>query len=440
MKPFPTILLPLLLLALPLPARESVPTVNAEEASKMEHLQVVGEDRVMPLGTLARDFLLTIYGKATYRNLTAMQVLAGWTLRPDAWKDQPMILVGDRTLRQRLGISDDKHCTFAQLFKPNGTYLVEPFTHDTVPEKLRKAAVELDERVGLVIMATRGELVRPAPTASKVSEARITTELLYNRLPKSLPLFICCFTLAVLMFATSGVSSRHILGTLSIATLLRCALYVIVAYHTTLYLLRWYAGGRIPMGNGPETMLFMALCLLWLAAISSRRQPLLTAPALMAGGFSLLVAHLSEAHPRIGGLMPVLQSPLLTVHVSIIMTAYALLAMTCVLSALWLINRQPDLTTLTRRLMLPAVFLLAAGIFLGAVWAALSWGAYWSWDPKEVWALITLLVYALPLHVRSLPAMREPRTYHIYILCAFLAVLFTYFGVNYLLGGMHSYA
>ena len=93
------------------------------------------------------------------------------------------------------------------------------------------------------------------------------------------------------------------------------------------------------------------------------------------------------------------------------------------------------------RLMLyPAVFCLAAGIFVGAVWANVSWGRYWGWDPKEVWALVTLLVYALPLHAGSLPWFRRPLFFHWFCIAAFLSVLVTYFGVNFLLGGMHSYA
>ena len=96
---------------------------------------------------------------------------------------------------------------------------------------------------------------------------------------------------------------------------------------------------------------------------------------------------------------------------------------------------------LTGRLLLyPAVFLLVAGIFIGAVWANASWGRYWGWDPKEVWALVTLMLYALPLHGRSIVRFRDPLFFHAYCLWAFGAVLMTYFGVNYFLGGMHSYA
>lgn len=91
-------------------------------------------------------------------------------------------------------------------------------------------------------------------------------------------------------------------------------------------------------------------------------------------------------------------------------------------------------------MLCPAVFCLAAGIFVGAVWANVSWGRYWGWDPKEVWALITLLVYAAALHTESLPQFRRAAFFHAFSIAAFLTVLITYFGVNFLLGGMHSYA
>ena len=98
------------------------------------------------------------------------------------------------------------------------------------------------------------------------------------------------------------------------------------------------------------------------------------------------------------------------------------------------------LTFLSRLLLYPAILLLGIGIFLGAVWANVSWGTYWNWDPKEVWALITFIIYALPLHPRSLNHFQRPRIYHIYIIFAYFSVIMTYFGVNFLLGGMHSYA
>ncbi len=123
-------------------------------------------------------------------------------------------------------------------------------------------------------------------------------------------------------------------------------------------------------------------------------------------------------------LMPILRSPLLFVHVGTIMISYILLVV----------------SMLKRSLLRVAVFFLAAGIFLGAMWANVSWGTYWSWDPKESWAIITLIVYSLPLHEKSLPWFRSTRNYRIYCVLCILCLLMTYFGVNYLLGGMHSYA
>lgn len=122
-------------------------------------------------------------------------------------------------------------------------------------------------------------------------------------------------------------------------------------------------------------------------------------------------------------LMPVLRHPMLFVHVGAMIISYSLLIV----------------SAFNRRMLRPAVFTLAAGIFLGSMWANISWGTYWSWDPKETWALITLIVYAVPLHERSLPWIRSTRNYRIYSAFAFLCLIMTYFGVNYLLGGMHSY-
>ncbi len=141
-------------------------------------------------------------------------------------------------------------------------------------------------------------------------------------------------------------------------------------------------------------------------------------------------------------LIPVLNSPLLYVHVSLIMISYTLLAFMLVngILALCLPRKAHGLMMLSRLLLYPAVFLLGLGIFVGAVWANVSWGRYWAWDPKEVWALITFMIYALPFHTNSFACFRKPKFFHIYLIVAFLTVLMTYFGVNFFLGGMHSYA
>lgn len=146
-------------------------------------------------------------------------------------------------------------------------------------------------------------------------------------------------------------------------------------------------------------------------------------------------------------LQPVLQTPLLGIHVSVIMLAYTLFAVIAVdgIIGLCLPKRREQLMHLSQLLLYPALFCLTAGIFIGAVWANMSWGRYWGWDPKETWALITMLVYALLLHFPWLKSKSSIINhnfeiyYHIFSVIAFLFVLFTYFGVSYLLGGLHSY-
>ena len=144
-------------------------------------------------------------------------------------------------------------------------------------------------------------------------------------------------------------------------------------------------------------------------------------------------------------LLPVLRSPFFSFHISTIVTAYALLLGILVVGIIALIKpkdkvRLERLKSLSSAMLYPAVALLAIGIFIGAIWANVSWGNYWSWDPKEVWALITLLIYAAPLHEKLWKSFQKPLFFHIYGILAFLSVLITYFGVNLILGGVHAYS
>ena len=164
--------------------------------------------------------------------------------------------------------------------------------------------------------------------------------------------------------------------------------------------------------------------------------------ALTLGGLVLLGLWLLKVFPK-GPLMPVLRSPLLVIHVVPIIISYTLFALMAVLGIVGLLlpaDKSERLQRVERLILTPAVFLLTFGTFLGAVWANISWGNYWSWDPKETWALATLLIYAVALHGSSLPPFRRPRFFHVFCILAFVAVLVTYFGVNLFLGGMHSYA
>lgn len=229
------------------------------------------------------------------------------------------------------------------------------------------------------------------------------------------------------------------------------------AYVTYGLALRGVAAGRVPMASGYETMLCLVWCVLAAAAACGLRRVLkgwgraaapslpmlcLNLAAFIVAGFGCLSCGFSFMDEAITPLMPVLGSPLLAVHVSLVMLAYAGLAFTFAdaVIALCVPRLSEMLADVSRLLLVPSLFFLSLGIFLGAVWANISWGSYWSWDPKETWALITLLVYALPAHGNMFLPTGKSRSLHLYFLFAFLVLLMTYVGTNTLLPGLHSYA
>lgn len=300
--------------------------------------------------------------------------------------------------------------------------------------------------------------------ASIPSEKQTTAERTYNRIPFATILFVLCLTMGVLSFlytvtricrqcrlesnhdprATKRRRSDIIVRRFSRTVM--AAAFVSLTYCEYL---RWTISGTIPMANGYETMLFVAWTVMLLSLLLSFRFPIMLTCGFLMSGFFLLVSHISQMDPQITHVMPVLNSPLLSIHVSIIMMGFALLSLTFInaITALTvkLINRDATrqmtaLQSLSLLFLYPAATTLGIGIFVGAIWANVSWGEYWGWDPKEVWALITFMVYAAALHPKTLPALRRPVAFHVFMLLAFLTILMTYFGVNYVLGGMHSYA
>lgn len=206
--------------------------------------------------------------------------------------------------------------------------------------------------------------------------------------------------------------------------------------------LRWIISGNIPMSNGYESMLTVAWFVMLISILMQLRIRIVMVFGFLISGFFLLVSHINQMDPAIGQMMPVLNSPLLSIHVSIIMMSYALLSLTfiCGIMGISLRSHGEELQALSRIFLYPALTTMGFGIFIGAIWANVSWGNYWSWDSKETWALITFMIYAVVVHTQSLPVFRKPQVYHIYITLAFLSIAMTYFGVNYFLTGMHSYA
>ncbi len=282
-------------------------------------------------------------------------------------------------------------------------------------------------------------------TAGEVlpSPAKFRAEKLYNRLARPKIPFMASLTLGLVLFVLTGIAlsrGRNLSRKLQVGAVILIALLLV--YLTMVLGLRWGVSGHAPFAGSYCVMMLMA----WLASLFVlllwKRLPLLIPLGCLVAGFTMLMASRSSADPGISHLMPVLKSPLLSIHVVSMMLSYTLFALAALNGIMGLCVRKgaERLRDLSLVILYPAVFLVTFGIFIGAVWANISWGTYWAWDPKETWALITLLIYAAALHGGSLKAFRNPRFFHLYTLLAFLSVLMTWFGVNFILGGMHAYA
>ena len=282
------------------------------------------------------------------------------------------------------------------------------------------------------------------------ADNKFKADKIYNQFDYSKSVAMACICIGLICFiyychcmASQKRTSRKAIIILNIL------LWIVFTYLSAAICLRGYVSNHLPLSNGFETMQFMAWCTLLLTFLLQRKFAMLLPFGFLLCGLTLMVSMLGESNPQITQLMPVLQSPLLSIHVVVIMIAYSLLAFIMLngVTAVILHQSQKEckeqierLQIISQIILYPAIFLLAIGIFIGAVWANVSWGRYWGWDPKEVWALITMLVYALALHPRSLPWFHRTMFFHVFCITAFITVLITYFGVNFLLGGMHSYA
>lgn len=484
-------------------------TLSQEAAEEFCNLCVYYNDRIAPLQTLAIDFTTKLYGKSSYRGLSAEQVLTGWFFFYDDWKTEPMIKIKGGETARALGI-DGKYASVLDYVDNQGYKLeallqssdaatrknaevasekfqlvrmlcmgtllkIYPYTEsgdeatwysmaealpDSMPSDeqlfvhkgmalVAEAALSHNDKALKELVSAISEYQRSRATAMP-SEGRLRAERLYNSIGYNRPLAMFCLTLGILSFVLFiNIRNRESNAAKVARGVLYVVLWLLAAYLSLHIALRYYVSGHIPLSNGYETMQFMSWLSVVLTIIMARRFRMALPFGLLLAGFTLLVAMLGEASPRITQLMPVLQSPLLSIHVMVIMLSYTLLAFIMLngITALILRLVRHDaeqeieyLYVVSRIMLYPAVMLLAVGIFIGAIWANVSWGRYWGWDPKEVWALVTMLIYAAMIHTASLSALRRPMTFHILAIVAFLAVLITYFGVNFFLGGMHSYA
>ncbi len=287
------------------------------------------------------------------------------------------------------------------------------------------------------------------------SVAKVGAEMFYYNVKIFEKLFPGYATLGLIMIITllAGIISGKKGASLLMKVLVGVAV-VAFAFHTLGLGIRWYISGHSPMSNGYESMLFISWVTMLAGFIFSRKSLMALAATAVLAGMTLMVAHLSFMDPEITNLVPVLKSYWLTLHVSVITGSYGFLGLGAILGIIVMImmlfvnerNREgisaaiDELTVINYRSITLGLYFLTIGTFLGAVWANESWGRYWGWDPKETWSLITIVIYTLVTHSRMIPGMKDTYTFNALSLFAFSSVLMTYFGVNYYLSGLHSYA
>jgi len=287
------------------------------------------------------------------------------------------------------------------------------------------------------------------------SNGKIGAEIFYNKsniFELLWPMyFVMGFILLILSF------TKIIYPKLKMALVSKISLMLLIAFfiaHTMGLALRWYISGHAPWSNGFESMTYIAWATVLAGFIFSKRSPITLAATSILAGLILFVAHLSWMNPQVTNLVPVLNSYWLSIHVSMITGSYGFLGLGALLGFITIIlfiiktdknekqitNSIKELNAINEMSLMVGLVTLTIGNFLGGVWANESWGRYWGWDPKETWALVTILVYAVVVHLRFIKSIYSEFNYSVISLLSFTSVLMTYFGVNYYLAGMHSYA
>lgn len=289
----------------------------------------------------------------------------------------------------------------------------------------------------------------------EINPLKIRAELLYNKLG----IFSTCkkaylISGAILLILSFVVSVRSRKWLKRIEYLLTTFICIVLLYHLCGIGMRWYIAGYAPWSNSYETMVYVAFITVLAGLFFIRQSNIPFALATLFGGVILFVAGLNWMNPQISPLVPVLKSPWLMIHVAVIVAAYGFFGIGFLLGLTNLtflrLNKSKGnsvynlhisrLSIINEMCLWIGLVLMTTGTFIGAIWANESWGRYWGWDPKETWALITIVIYTIVTHLHLIKKWNTVYRFNLLSVCAFFCVLMTYFGVNYLLSGMHSYA
>ena len=285
------------------------------------------------------------------------------------------------------------------------------------------------------------------------SESAIKYEILFNKakiFKRLFPIYtISGFLLLIFIFLRMMKPGLRLGGAFKLVYIVNIIAFIA---HTAGLALRGYVSGHAPWSNSYESLIYIAWALSLSGIFFSKKSAISLALTSIMAGITLIVAHLSDIDPQITNLQPVLKSHWLTIHVSVITASYGFLGLCMLLGIFTLVmflfdKKNPEIarniaeaTHINEMSMILGLCLLTVGNFLGGVWANESWGRYWGWDPKETWALITILIYAIVVHFRFMPKLNNQFAFAVASMFAYFSVIMTYFGVNFYLSGMHSYA
>ncbi len=288
-----------------------------------------------------------------------------------------------------------------------------------------------------------------------LSDEKINTEIKYNKydiFKKLFSWYMYAGTLMFLVLIVQIFKSRNKSVNI-IVKVLKYSIVLLFLLHTAGLIVRWYIAGHAPWSDAYESMIYVAWATMLFGLIFGRKSDLTIAATAFVTSMILMIAHWNWMDPAIANLQPVLNSYWLMIHVAVIVASYGPFTLGMILGVVCLIlmaftnskNKKKielnikELTIINEMALTVGLVLLVIGNFLGGMWANESWGRYWGWDPKETWALISIFVYAFVLHMRLIPGLRGRYAFNLASMIAFGSIMFTYFGVNFYLSGLHSY-
>lgn len=475
--------------------------IPKNDANKWETVFVLSNNGIIePLECHARTILRKItHSNGDDNDKWGARVYMSLIVYPQIWCDIPIIYSPNENLTKYINSNREDYIAFNDLFEENGSYKLDYLYNKGFDSKELK---KLDERARIFSALIKCSLLKIFPTednkwvspnentfkgkdslfvATSVysyikdknalshsneiidhiasfqtikykgelpSSTKVKLSILYSKAPifKIVSFGYIILGVLLLFFAIRYASNTTFMQHIKIGAVMG-GIFAIFLLHSLGIALRWYVSEQPPWSNTYETMVYVSWCMSLGGLLFMKKSSIVCALASVMAAITLFISSLNWLDPVVTPLMPVLNSPWLILHVTVVTASYGFFGICAVIGLFSLIiafkpnssNTIKELASINEFLMYIGLILVTAGTFLGAIWANLSWGRYWGWDAKESWALITIFVYAIVTHTRLIPKLKNDIIFSVLSIFASLSVLMTYFGVNYFLSGLHSY-